>query len=177
MTKRIMLAAAIAVLTPIWAAATVADSSANGFTVKITLNLKAAPTDVYKKILRVGDWWDSAHTFSGDAHNLSIEEKAGGCWCEKLASGGGVRHMEVAALMPGSRIVMTGALGPLQNIAAAGSMIFAIGKDGDGSKLTFTYSVTGYLAAGLNTYAAPVDMVLTEALTRFKDYVEGPGSR
>ena len=171
-----MLAAAIAVLTPIWAAATVADSAANGFTVKITLNLKAAPAEVYKKILRVGDWWNAEHTYSGDAHNLTIEEKPGGCWCEKLPNGGGVKHMEVLTLMPGSRIVMSGGLGPLQNIAAAGTMIFQIAKDGDGSKLTLTYSVAGYLPAGMNTWAAPVDTVLTEALTRFKDYAE-PSSR
>jgi hypothetical protein len=159
-------------LAPVWASATVADSSATGFTVKITLNLKAAPADAYKKILRVGDWWDSAHTFSGDAHNLSIEEKAGGCWCEKLPNGGSIKHMEVITLMPGARIVFSGTLGPLQNVAAAGAMIFAITKDGDGSKLTFSYSVAGYLPAGMNTYAAPVDGVLTEALNRFKDYAE-----
>jgi uncharacterized protein YndB with AHSA1/START domain len=159
-------------LAPVWAAATVADSSANGFTLKITLNLKAAPADVYKKLLHPGDWWDSAHTFSGDAHNLSIEEKPGGCWCEKLPNGGGVKHMEVITLMPGTRIVFAGGLGPLQNVAAAGSMIFAIAKDGEGTKLTFTYSVVGYQAAGMTTWATPVDGVLTDQLNRFKDYVE-----
>jgi hypothetical protein len=54
------------------------------------------------------------HTFSGDAHNLSIDDKATGCFCEKLASGGGVRHMEVVCADPGKKLVLSGALGPLQ---------------------------------------------------------------
>jgi hypothetical protein len=38
--------------------------------------------------------------------------------------------------------------------------------------LELTYAVTGYLAAGLNTYAAPVDGVLKEQFTRMKNYIE-----
>src|ERR1022692_2167999 len=121
MKRHVMLAAAIAVLNPLWGAATVADSASNGFTIKITLNLKAAPAEVYKKILRVGDWWNSQHTFSGDAHNLSIEEKAMGCFCEKLPNQGAVRHMEVVFFAPGKTLVLSGGLGPLQSLAATGS--------------------------------------------------------
>ncbi len=80
-----------------WAAADVADASANGFTVKLTLNVRASPDDVYRKLVRnIGDWWDPSHTFSGNSHNLTIEERPAGCFCEKLPDGGGVRHMEVA---------------------------------------------------------------------------------
>jgi hypothetical protein len=43
--------------------------------------------------------------------------------------------------------------------------------EGD-TKLEFTYAVTGYLPAGLNTWAAPVDSVLKEQLTRLKNYIE-----
>jgi hypothetical protein len=67
-----------------WATAEVGDSSAGGFTVKLTYSIQAAPDEVYRRLIHIGDWWDSEHTFSGDAHNLTIEEKAGGCFCEKL---------------------------------------------------------------------------------------------
>ena len=68
-----------------FASAEVLDSAANGFTVKTTLNIKAAPDEVYRKLVHdIGEWWNSAHTFSGDAHNLSIEDRLGGCFCEKL---------------------------------------------------------------------------------------------
>jgi hypothetical protein len=42
----------------------------------------------------------------------------------------------------------------------------------DATKLEFTYAVTGYLPAGLNTWAVPVDSVLKEQLTRLKNYIE-----
>lgn len=153
--------------------AEVADSASNGFTIKTTMNIQAAPEEVYRRILRnVGDWWDPAHTYSHDAHNLSIEEKAMGCFCEKLPDSGVVRHLEVISLIPGKSIVFTGALGPLQSMAAAGSMKFQLAAAAGGTKLEFTYAVTGYLPAGLNTWAAPVDSVLTEQLSRLKNYIE-----
>jgi uncharacterized protein YndB with AHSA1/START domain len=153
--------------------AEVADSASNGFTIKTTMNIRAAPEEVYRRIVHnVGDWWDPAHTYTHDAHNLSIEEKAMGCFCEKLPNSGVVRHMEVISLMPGKSIVFTGALGPLQSIAAAGSMKFQLDAGAGDTKLEFTYAVTGYLPAGLNTWAAPVDSVLKEQLLRLKNYIE-----
>jgi uncharacterized protein YndB with AHSA1/START domain len=146
----------------------VADSSAAGFTVKVSVQIAAAPAAVYKQVIRVGDWWNPQHTFSGDAHNLSIEEKAGGCFCEKLPNGGGVRHMQVIYLAPGKALVMSGAIGPLQSLAATGTMTFQLAPDGDGTKLTVTYAVAGYLPAGMNTWAAPVDSVITEQVGRLR---------
>src|SRR5713226_4851354 len=100
------------------AKADVVDSAPNGFTIKVTLQIQAPPKDVYRQLIHnVGDWWSSAHTFSGDAHNLSIEEKPMGCFCEKLPNEGSVRHMEVVYLAPGKALVLSGALGPLQSLA------------------------------------------------------------
>src|SRR5207248_10860805 len=127
-----------------YAVAEIADSTASGFTYKLTLNLQAPSETVYQRLLSVGDWWASDHTFSGDAHNLSIDPKPMGCWCEKLPNGGGVRHMQVINVMPGKMLVMTGGLGPLQFMAASGSMVFKISPQASGAKLEITYSVTGY---------------------------------
>lgn len=95
MIRTMLLAILLCVAGTGLAAAEVADSSASGFTIKTTLSIQAAPDEVYRQLIHVGDWWDSVHTFSRDAHNLSIEERAGGCFCEKLPNGGGVRHLEV----------------------------------------------------------------------------------
>ena len=95
-----------------------------------------------------------------------------GCFCEKLPNSGVVRHMEVISLMPGKSIVFAGALGPLQSIAAAGSMKFQLTAAEGGTKLEFTYAVTGYLPEGLNSWAAPADSVLKGQLTRLKNYIE-----
>jgi hypothetical protein len=75
--------------------------------------------------------------------------------------------------------VMTGGLGPLQSMAATGSMVFRFAPEQGGTKLEVTYAVTGYLHAGMNTLAAPVEGVLTQQFTRFKSYVEtgNPGPK
>ena len=161
------------------AVAEVADSSTNGFTVKITTQVQATPENVYSRIIRVGDWWSSDHTYSGDAHNLSLEERPGGCFCEKLANGGGVRHMEVVLLIPGKLLRMSGGLGPLQGMATAGSMTFSLAPADSSTTLEVTYAVVGYSAQGLSSIAVPVDHVLSEQITRLKNYIEkgDPGTK
>jgi uncharacterized protein YndB with AHSA1/START domain len=169
----LILAAAALALAANSAMAEVADASANGFTVKLTLNIQASPDDVYRKLVRnVGDWWDKSHTFSGDSHNLSIEERPGGCFCEKLPDGGGVRHLEVAYFAPGKVLVLLGALGPLQSLAATGSMTITLTAANGGTKLAVSYAVAGYLPAGMNTWAAPVDSVLQLQFGALKKYAE-----
>src|SRR5579864_9359 len=154
------------------AVADIVDSGTTGFTFKTTLNLQAPPETVYKQFLAIGNWWDPSHTYSGDAHNLSIEQKAMGCFCETLPNGGAVRHMEVLLLIPRKMIVMSGGLGPLQSLAATGTMKIALSAAEDGTKLDVTYSVGGYLPAGMNTFASPVNEVLMGQFARFKSYVE-----
>jgi uncharacterized protein YndB with AHSA1/START domain len=168
-----LILALLVALAPTWAAAEVVDSSNNGFTVKTTLQIQAPPADVYHRLIHnVGDWWSSAHTFSHDSHNLSIEAKAAGCFCEKLPNEGSARHMEVLFLAPGKTLVLSGGLGPLQSIAATGSMSIQLSPAENGTKLEVTYAVTGYLPKGMNTWAAPVDSVLIEQFTRLKNYTE-----
>jgi uncharacterized protein YndB with AHSA1/START domain len=169
----LLLASAGFLFGPDFAKAEVADASAGGFTVRLTLNIQASPQDVYYKLVRnVGDWWDASHTFSGNSHNLSIEERAGGCFCEKLADGGGVRHLQVVYVAPGKTLVMSGGLGPLQSLATAGSMTITFAPSEGGTKLTMAYAVAGYSPAGMNTWAAPVDQVLQLQFTRLKNYAE-----
>jgi uncharacterized protein YndB with AHSA1/START domain len=165
--------AALAVFVPGWAMAEVADSASNGFTVKVALSIQAAPDTVYRALVQnIGDWWDRAHTFSRDSRNLSIEAKPMGCFCERLPNQGGVRHMEVVFVAPVKSLVLHGALGPLQSTAATGSMSIEFSPADGGTKLLVTYSVAGYLPSGMNTWAVPVDSVVTQQFTRLKNYVE-----
>lgn len=166
-------AAALLLLLPCCVTAAVADSSATGFTLKLSYKIKATPADVYGKLIHnVGEWWNSQHTFSGDAHNLSIEEKPMGCFCEKLPNGGGVRHMQVLTLMPGKSLVLSGALGPLQSLAATGTLSVQLSAVEGGTKMDVTYAVSGYLAAGMNTWAAPADSMVNEQFTRLAALAE-----
>lgn len=168
----VFLGLAFCVATARMSTAEVVDSSASGFTVKSFLAIQASPDAVYRQLIHVGDWWDSEHTFSHDAHNLSIEERAGGCFCEKLPNGGSVRHLEVLFVAPGKVLRLGGGLGPLQGIATSGSMTIQLSPSPSGTKLEVTYAVGGYLPAGMNTLATPVDSVLTAQFTRLKNYVE-----
>ena len=158
---------------PGWARAEVVSSSDNGFVVKQSLAVQASPDDVYARLVHhIGDWWDSAHTFSQDAHNLSIDARPMGCFCEKLPNQGGVRHMEVVYAAPGKALTMTGAMGPLQGIAAAGNMSIALAPANGGTSLTVTYSVVGFQPSGMSTWAGPVDGMLGAQFGRLKNYIE-----
>jgi uncharacterized protein YndB with AHSA1/START domain len=172
MRNHACLALAVLVLAARPAKPDVLDSAANGFTVKVTVSIQASPDDVYRRLVGVADWWNPAHTFSGDAHNLSLDAKATGCFCEKLPNQGSVRHLEVVYAAPGKSLVLAGALGPLQSIAATGSMKMQLSPAGAGTKLEVTYTVVGYQPAGMTTWAVPVDSVLTEQFTRLKNYIE-----
>jgi uncharacterized protein YndB with AHSA1/START domain len=153
--------------------AEILDSAAGGFTVKTTLTIKAPPDEVYRRVVHnIGDWWDPMHTFSGDSHNLTIEERPGGCFCEKLPNNGFMHNMEVVYVAPGKGIVLHGALGPMQTVAASGSMQIQLAPAQGATKLDVTYSVAGYLPKGMNTWAAPLDMVLAQQFTRLKNYIE-----
>jgi uncharacterized protein YndB with AHSA1/START domain len=150
----------------------VVDSAADGFTTKATVSIHASPADVYKRLLEIGNWWASGHTFSGDAHNLTIEERPMGCFCEKLPNNGAVRHMEVIYFQPGKLLRMSGAMGPLQSMAVSAVATFSLSPEDGGTVLQFTYTVGGYYPQGLNKLAPIVDTVMTEQVTRLKSYIE-----
>jgi len=170
--RKTLLLMLICLLSPAMMQGDVADSSANGFNIKIATLIHAGPNEIYDRLVHhVGDWWSSDHTFSQDAHNLSIDDKPMGCFCEKLPNGG-VRHAEVIMVMPNKILVMSGTLGPLQRLAATGTLTFVLLPIKDNTRLEVTYAVDGYLSEGMNTWAAPVDKVLTEQVARLKSYVE-----
>jgi len=137
------------------------------------MTVKGSPADAYRKFVsNVGDWWNSAHTFSGKASNLSIDDKPMGCFCEKLPDGGGVRHMEVVFAAPGTALGMTGAMGPMQTMALTGSMRLQFSKDGESTKVVVSYALSGYVPSGINNWAPKVDAMLSEQFTRFGNYVD-----
>jgi hypothetical protein len=171
--RKLLLIVLLFSLTPLASQADVADSAANGFTVKIATLIRARPEEVYSRLVHnVGDWWNSEHTYSNDSHNLSIEDKVMGCFCEKFPAGGGVRHMQVIMIMPNKLLVMSGGLGPLQKFGTTGTMTFALLPMHNDTRLEVTYAVGGYLNGGLGTWADPVDKVLTDQVTRLRSYVE-----
>ncbi len=173
---RLSILCAVLLLLPWTAAAEVVDSAPGGFTSRNTATVEASPGEVWAALVDdVGRWWNPAHTFSADASNLSIEARPQGCFCESLPEGGGVVHLNVVAAMPGKLLRMTGGLGPLQGQAVRGAMTWEIeaaeGDDG-GTSVRLTYATHGYAPKGLESWAAPVDRVMGEALERLARYVD-----
>ena len=145
-------------------AAAVVTLAANGFLVRHEVAVAAPPAKVYEALAgKVGSWWSSKHTYSGDAANLSIDARAGGCFCEKLKDGGSVEHMRV----------VSGALGPLQAHGLAGSLTWRLVPAGDATTLSVTYSVGGFMDGGFEKIAPAVDGVLGDQVQRLKSYAEG----
>lgn len=148
------------------AQAEVLSSSPNGFEIRHTADIARPPATVLGMFERIGSWWDPQHSYSGDAKNLSLSLKPGGCFCEALPAGGGIEHMRVVYVDPGKRAVLTGALGPLLFEAVAGVMDVRVEPAGTGTKLTMTYKAAGFAKGGADKVAAPVDRVLAEQFAR-----------
>jgi len=154
------------------ACAAVNDSAANGFSVTEKLHIAAPPDKIYDELVLPAHWWSSTHTFSHSANNLTLDARAGGCWCENLANGGSVLHLSVVYAAPGKALVMRGALGPLQGLGVDGAMTISLKPAADGTDLSLTYNVGGYLKDGLQSLAVPVDIVLGEQMGRLKSLIE-----
>ena len=155
------------------AMAEVKSVTANGFEVA-TVGTIAAPADrVYAALGEVGHWWDPSHTFSRDAANLSIELRAGGCFCERLKDGGSVQHLQVVYAAPGQGLRLRGALGPLQTEGVDGTLSWTLKPAESGTNVTLSYVLGGYIRSGMEQWAPRVDRVLDEQLQRLKRYAEG----
>lgn len=162
---------ALALLAP---SGEVVDASPNGFIVRSTFQVSAPAEKVYEKLIGdVGRWWDPAHTWSGESKNLSIDARAGGCFCEKLDDGGSVQHLEVVYVEKGKTLRMRGALGPLQEMGVSGALTFSFVDSESGTTIVLEYRVSGYSPEGLDTLAPVVDEVLRGQLGRLGAYVEG----
>jgi uncharacterized protein YndB with AHSA1/START domain len=154
------------------ASATVVDVAPNGFTIQVTAHIAAPTAKVYAGLITPARWWSSDHTFSGDADNLSLDAKAGGCWCEKLPHGGSVMHLTVVFADPGKMLRLRGALGPFQGYGVDGAMTWTLKASGDGTDLSVAYVLGGYNKGGFEELSQGADSVLTEQVARVKRFIE-----
>jgi uncharacterized protein YndB with AHSA1/START domain len=150
------------------ARAEVAASDATGFLVQGEADLAAHPDHVWRALTAIQTWWGDAHTYSGDSNNLSLEPRAGGCWCERWGMNS-VEHGRVIAVTTHDTVRtlrLYGALGPLQEMGAHGVLTFTITPQPSGAKLTLAYRVSGEPSLGLEAIAPVVDGVMMEQFGR-----------
>jgi hypothetical protein len=155
------------------ASAEVVSAAGNGFEIHETAHTAASPDKVYAALLLPAHWWNPDHTFTGNAANLTLDARAGGCWCESLPDGGSVEHLRVVYVSPGKILRLRGALGPFQGLAVDGVMTWSVKSVVDGTDISFTYAVGGYAKDGLAGMANMTDKVLGEQIERLKKLVEG----
>ncbi|HEY6221818.1 MAG TPA: SRPBCC family protein [Candidatus Eisenbacteria bacterium] len=151
----------------------VVDVGQNGFTIRQSVVVASPPERAYAAVLEnLGKWWDADHTWSHDSANLSIEARAGGCWCERLPGGGAVRHMTLVFFSPGKLLRFEGGLGPLQAMGIAGVMTWTFHPQEKGASVELRYVVGGYNPAGFKDLAPVVDAVLRGQLERYRQFVD-----
>lgn len=130
----------------------------------------AVPLDAqssYRLLGKPSQWWNSGHTWSGDAKNMSMQLKAGACFCE-IWQGNSVMHAQVITARPGELLRLQGALGPLQDMAVNAVLTFTLKKEQAGTKVLMSYRVNGNASNNLSAIAPIVDKVMGEQLEGFR---------
>ncbi len=152
--------------------AAVTSASPSGFELKQVVHIAASPARVYAALIQPAKWWDSGHTYSHNAANLSLDAHPGGCFCEALPNGGFVQHLSVVFAAPGQSLELRGALGPFHARGVDGVLAFNIAPAGDGVDLTMTNDLGGYMSEGMEQWAPRADTMLAGQIARLKHYVE-----
>jgi hypothetical protein len=141
----------------------VTHQSANGFAVSHSSEVEAKPAVIWARLAHPEDWWNKSHSWSGDAANLSLSLKKGGCFCERLKGSGFVEHARLIHLAPPKMLRLSGALGPLQGEALVGTLTVTIAAiDAKRSRISFDYVVGGFARFPLDSIAPAVDGVIGE---------------
>jgi hypothetical protein len=167
----IAMAAITSLSSPVLAEITA--SSDTGFVILHSAEVSATPGQIWNRLIAPNKWWNKKHTWSASADGMTIDAKAGGCFCEvlpgqktggKIGAAGSVEHMRVIFVQPDRVLRMQGALGPMQSEAVLGTLTVAIvpGDTAGKTKLSFSYVIGGYMRYKVSELAPNVDKVIGE---------------
>lgn len=160
--------------------AEVAETTADRFVTRTTASVKAPPLATWLALTKPGEWWNSAHSSSGDAKNMSLTPQGGGCFCERIPVGdtgnasameGSARHAEVLQAFPMKVLRMRGGFGPLQGEPATGVLTITLKEVPGGTRLMWEYNVGGPMRYKIAEIAPAVDGVMTEQLKRLQAHL------
>jgi uncharacterized protein YndB with AHSA1/START domain len=171
MCRRAFAASILLSLVTLSAHADVKEAASDHLLIQDSRTIHAPPDKLYAALTDVGHWWNSEHTYSGDASHLSLKAEAGGCFCERW-NGQSVEHGRVIWAAPGHVLRLDTALGPLQSMAVKGVMTFTLKAEPSGTALQFEYRVNGSAASGLDKIAPVINQVLIDQLQHLQRYAE-----
>jgi uncharacterized protein YndB with AHSA1/START domain len=154
------------------AAAEVTGQNQSGFATAGSVTIAAPPERVWDALVKPSRWWNPEHSWSGKAVNLTLDPRAGGCFCEALPGGGSVEHMRVIYADRGKQLRMTGALGPLQGEGLGATLTIKLETAGAKTRVAWSYKVGGYTDLPLAQIAPAVDGVVAEQFQRLAGLVD-----
>jgi hypothetical protein len=140
-----------------------------GFDISVRRELAASRATVYQSIGEIGQWWNGAHSFSGNARNLSLNLAATGCFCERWGTSS-VEHGRVIHAAQDRLVRLQAALGPLQSMPVSAVLSFELTESAGGTLLLATYRVAG-AGQDLAALAQPVNGVITEQVDRLARFI------
>jgi len=138
-------------------------ASSSHYTLRHEAVSALAPDAIWTRLVRPEAWWSAAHTYSGDATNLSLDLAPGGLWKEEWA-GGSVAHATVLYVKPGEQLRLDAPFGPLQSMAVSVVWTITVLPEGTGSTVIFNEVANGSDASNLDKIAGAVDGVKAEAM-------------
>jgi len=156
------------------ARAEVKDATPSGFTIENSVTVPVDAAAAWRALVEdVDRWWPRDHTWWGAESQLSIEPRAGGCFCERKGEQQAL-HMLVTFVDPGRLLRLTGGLGPLQGMGLHGALEvrFAPAAEG-GTTVTMFYRAGGYTPDDLSKLAPVVDKVQALQLGGLGSYLRG----
>lgn len=177
--RRIVAASLLVLASLAPAHAEVKDATASGFTLENAVEVPSDAMTAWKALIEdVDHWWPADHTWWGVESELSIEPRAGGCFCERRGQQQAL-HMLVTFVDPGRLLRLTGGLGPLQGMGLHGVLEFRLASaKGGGTTITMFYRAGGYTTDDLSKFAPVVDRVQALQLGGLAEYLRrkrGPG--
>lgn len=167
-----LLAAAALVLAATPASAEVVERSADHFVLRYAVALEASPADFIDALEHIGEWWNPAHTYSGDSRNLNLALDTGTCFCEAMPDGSTFDHGGVYEYDPETGVVIDAPLGPLKGKTTLSNWTVGWTGANRGTELVMSYVVRG---PGVGAWADGVDGVMGDQFHRMVRFIEyGP---
>ena len=164
MRTAIILAAVL--LLPSAAIAELRHSAPDSVLIEHRYPLSAAPAIAWQALVHPERWWPEDHTWSGVRANLELVPAAGGCFCEKWASGS-AEHARVLMALDGQLLRLRGSFGPLQEMGVTGILTVTLTPDEQGTEAKVTYRISGDASHQLDKFAAVVDQVIGQQFGEF----------
>ena len=168
--------AALMIAQPV--AAEVVEADNDGFVTRDVVVVSADTKATWLALISPAKWWNSAHTWSGKAENLTLKPQAGGCFCERIPEDpdptritleGSVEHMRVIQAFPEKALRMRGGLGPLQSEAATGVLTIAMSPVDEGTRIVWEYAVGGRMRYEVPVISKAVGGVMSQQLAGLAD--------